>query len=394
MEWNFELTTQQARELYARAARMNKAGSRLLKAVGALVLGMALWIAAQAAQALLPGPGPFRPAADPVAGTVYAAIALGMAVVAVWVFLRSRPEGMADAALLQMERQGRPAAGRWQVRLDENQLLVSCGGAQSAEDPSVIQKATPCPEGLILSLHNGARTMVMPAAAFESPEAMAAAAAEFQRCSALAKARLLQRQAGELADPADRPALPPCPPLPQGESQVFAVPVMLQKEEVFDAYLAANQALHLVGRRRIVLAWVLLVVASVELVFSAAIGEWSFALLMACFVLLALLRILSRSRACQKNALRQQLAGEQLQRLTTPGWVVLGQSGYTATSGALCSYRPYARLNEVAQDERYLFLRFEGNMVSLIPKRGFESPEQARAAFDFLRERLGQKRGR
>ena len=198
----------------------------------------------------------------------------------------------------------------------------------------------------------------------------------------------------QLADPADRPALPPCPPLPQGESQVFAVPVMLQKEEVFDAYLAANQALHLVGRRRIVLAWVLLVVASVELVFSAAIGEWSFALLMACFVLLALLRILSRSRACQKNALRQQLAGEQLQRLTTPGWVVLGQSGYTATSGALCSYRPYTRLNEVAQDERYLFLRFEGNMVSLIPKRGFESPEQARAAFDFLRERLGQKSGR
>ena len=55
MEWNFELTTQQARELYARAARMNKTGSRLLKALGALVLGMALWIAAQAGQALLPG---------------------------------------------------------------------------------------------------------------------------------------------------------------------------------------------------------------------------------------------------------------------------------------------------------------------------------------------------
>ena len=75
--------------------------------------------------------------------------------------------------------------------------------------------------------------------------------------------------------------------------------------------------------------------------------------------------------------------------------MVLGRSGFTSTSGALCSYRPYASLNKVAQDENYIFLRFEGNMITAIPKRGFENPEQARQAFEFLRQKqAGQKSGR
>ena len=101
------------------------------------------------------------------------------------------------------------------------------------------------------------------------------------------------------------------------------------------------------------------------------------------------------SPAGQKKAMKRQLEGEQTQRLATPGWVVLGQNGFTATSGALCSYRPYSCVNAVAQDENYIFLRFEGNMITAVPKRGFESPEQARQAFDFLRGKLAeQKSGR
>ena len=92
--------------------------------------------------------------------------------------------------------------------------------------------------------------------------------------------------------------------------------------------------------------------------------------------------------------MKRQLAGEQTQRLATPGWVVLGQNGFTETSGALCSYRPYSNLNKVAQDQNYIFLRFEGNMITAIPKRGFESPAQAAEAFAYLKKRLAEQKRR
>ena len=146
---------------------------------------------------------------------------------------------------------------------------------------------------------------------------------------------------------------------------------------------------------------VILLMSVLNIIFIRA--EWtpgmvSGTLIYVClFMALAVVALVlgGRSPAAQRSMLKRQLEGEQTQRLATPGWVVLGQNGFTATSGALCSYRPYSCVNAVVQDENYIFLRFEGNMITAVPKRGFESPEQARQAFEFLRQKLSeQKSGR
>ena len=259
----------------------------------------------------------------------------------------------------------------------------------------MIQKTEEYPEGLLVYLHAGAKVLAIPAAAFEGPEAMKAAAAEFERCAALAKARLFERAAQQLGEGQGEQALPPCPPLPQGETQMFAVPVVLRPGEVFPAFYAANRRLNPIGKGRMVLLWVVLVGCILEAAGAVATGEAALAVAMAAMAAVVALVLAGRSPAAQRNLIKRQLEGEQTQRLATPGWVVLGQNGFTATSGALCSYRPYSCVNAVAQDENYIFLRFEGNMITAVPKRGFESPEQARQAFDFLRGKLAeQKSGR
>ena len=176
---------------------------------------------------------------------------------------------------------------------------------------------------------------------------------------------------------------------------MYAAPQMLRPEEVLPAYCAANRLLNPIGKGRLVLLWVLLIASVLEAAIAVATGDAALAVTMAAMAAVMALLLGGRSPAAQRGLMKRQLAGEQTQRLTTPGWVVLGQNGFTDTSGALCSYRPYSSLNKVAQDENYIFLRFEGNMITAIPKRGFESPEQAAAAFAFLRQKLSeQKSGR
>lgn len=224
---------------------------------------------------------------------------------------------------------------------------------------------------------------------------MKVAAAEFERCAALAKARLYEESARQAAGEQEGRVLPPCPPLPEGETQMYAAPQMLRPEEVMPAYCTANRMLNPIGKGRLALLWALLVVSVLEAAIAVATGDAALAVTMAAMAAIVALMLGGRSPAAQRGAMKRQLAGEQTQRLATPGWLVLGQNGFTETSGVLCSYRPYSNLNKVAQDEAYIFLRFEGNMITAIPKRGFESPEQARQAFEFLRQKLSeQKSGR
>lgn len=394
MDWNFELTEQAALALYAKKYRQEKASGRLLRALGVITGALGVWIAVQAAQKMM-RPGYFYDEFDPVGGALYAALAAVLLALTFWAFLRSRPRAIAAGVLRRQKKLGASPLGQWRVHLDEEKLLTVRAGLQEASDPSVVQKVEQYPEGLLVHLYGGAKMLALPAPAFEGPDAMKAAAAEFERCAALAKARLYEESARQTAGEQEGRVLPPCPPLPEGETQMFAAPQMLRPEEVLPAYCAANRLLNPIGKGRLVLLWVLLVASVLEAAAAVATGDAALAVAMAAMAAVLALALAARSPAAQRGAIKRQVEGEQAQRLTTPGWVVLGRSGFTSTSGALCSYRPYASLNKVAQDENYIFLRFEGNMITAIPKRGFESPEQARQAFEFLRRRQAeQKSGR
>lgn len=394
MDWNFELTEQAALALYAKKYRQEKASGRLLRALGVITGALGVWIAVQAAQKMM-RPGYFYDEFDPVGGALYVVLAAVLLALTFWAFLRSRPRAIAAGVLRRQKKLGASPLGQWRVHLDEEKLLTVRAGLQEASDPSVVQKVEQYPEGLLVHLYGGAKMLALPAPAFDGPEGMKAAAAEFERCAALAKARLYEESARQTAGEQEGRVLPPCPPLPEGETQMFAAPQMLRPEEVLPAYCAANRLLNPIGKGRLVLLWVLLVASVLEAAAAVATGDAALAVAMAAMAAVLALALAARSPAAQRGAIKRQVEGEQAQRLSTPGWVVLGRSGFTSTSGALCSYRPYASLNKVAQDENYIFLRFEGNMITAIPKRGFENPEQARQAFEFLRQKQAeQKSGR
>ena len=394
MDWNFELTEQAALALYAKKYRQEKASGRLLRALGVITGALGVWIAVQAAQKMM-RPGYFYDEFDPVGGALYAALAAVLLALTFWAFLRSRPRAIAAGVLRRQKKLGASPLGQWRVHLDEEKLLTVRAGLQEASDPSVVQKVEQYPEGLLVHLYGGAKMLALPAPAFDGPEGMKAAAAQFERCAALAKARLYEESARQTAGEQEGRVLPPCPPLPEGETQMDAAPQMLRPEEVLPAYCAANRLLNPIGKGRLVLLWVLLVASVLEAAIAVATGDAALAVAMAAMAAVLALALGARSPAAQRGAIKRQVEGEQAQRLSTPGWVVLGRSGFTSTSGALCSYRPYASLNKVAQDENYIFLRFEGNMITAIPKRGFENPEQARQAFEFLRQKQAeQKSGR
>ena len=394
MDWNFELTEQAALALYAKKYRQERASARLLQAIGAIGAAVGVWFAVEAGRAMT-RPGYFYDEFDPVSGTLYAVLAAVLLALALVLFWKSRARGLAAAVLRQQKRLGASPLGQWRVHLDEEKLVTVRAGLQESSDPSVVQKVEQFPEGLLVYLYGGAKMLALPAPAFEGPEAMKAAAAQFERCAALAKARLYEESARQTAGEQEGRVLPPCPPLPEGETQMFAAPQMLRPDEVENAFCAANRLLNPIGKGRLVLLWVLLAASVLEVAAAVATGDAALAVTMTAMAVVMALLLGARSPAAQRGLMKRQLAGEQTQRLTTPGWVVLGQNGFTATSGALCSYRPYASLNKVAQDESYIFLRFEGNMITVIPKRGFESPEQAGAAFAFLKQKLSeQKSGR
>ena len=394
MDWNFELTEQAALALYAKKYRQEKASGRLLRALGIIGVAVGLWFAMEAGQAML-RPGYFYDEFDPVGGALYVVLAAVLLVLSILVFWKSRTRGLAAAVLRQQKKLGASPLGQWRVHLDEEKLLTVRAGLQEASDPSVVQKVEQYPEGLLVHLYGGAKMLALPAPAFDGPEGMKAAAAQFERCAALAKARLYEESARQTAGEQEGRILPPCPPLPEGETQMYAAPQMLRPEEVLPAYCAANRLLNPIGKGRLALLWVLLVASVLEAAIAVATGDAALAVAMAAMAAVLALALGARSPAAQRGAIKRQVEGEQAQRLSTPGWVVLGRSGFTSTSGALCSYRPYASLNKVAQDENYIFLRFEGNMITAIPKRGFENPEQARQAFEFLRQKQAeQKSGR
>ena len=394
MDWNFELTEQAALALYAKKYRQEKASGRLLRALGVITGALGVWTAVQAAQKMM-RPGYFYDEFDPVGGALYVVLAAVLLVLSILVFWKSRTRGLAAAVLRQQKKLGASPLGQWRVHLDEEKLVTVRAGIQESSDPSVVQKVEQYPEGLLVYLYGGAKMLALPAPAFEGPDAMKAAAAEFERCAALAKARLYEESARQTAGEQEGRVLPPCPPLPEGETQMYAAPQMLRPEEVLPAYCAANRLLNPIGKGRQALLWVLLVASVLEAAIAVATGDAALAVAMAAMAAVLALALGARSPAAQRGAIKRQVEGEQAQRLSTPGWVVLGRSGFTSTSGALCSYRPYASLNKVAQDENYIFLRFEGNMITAIPKRGFENPEQARQAFEFLRQKqAGQKSGR
>ena len=394
MDWNFELTEQAALTLYAKKYRQERASARLLRAIGAIGVAMGVWFTVEAGRAMT-RPGYFYDEFDPVSGTLYAVLAAVLLALALLLFWKSRAQGLAAAVLRQQKKLGASPLGQWRVHLDEEKLLTVRAGLQESSDPSVVLKVEQYPEGLLVYLYGGAKMLALPAAAFEGPEGMRAAAAEFERCAALAKARLYEESARQTAGEQEGRVLPPCPPLPQGETQRFAVPQMLRPEEVLPAYCAANRLLNPIGKGRLVLLWVLLAASVLEVAAAVATGDAALAVAMTAMAVVMALLLGARSPAAQRGLMKRQLAGEQTQRLATPGWVVLGQNGFTDTSGALCSYRPYSSLNKVAQDESYIFLRFEGNMITAIPKRGFEDPAQAGAAFAFLKQKLSeQKSGR
>lgn len=393
MDWNFELTEQTALALYAKKYRQEKASGRLLRGLGLIVGAWGVWLAAEAWRAMM-RPSYFYAEFDPAGGGLYIVLGAVLLMLAVFLFWRSRAQGIAAGVLRRQKKLGASPLGQWRVHLDEEKLVAVRAGLQEASDPSVVQKVEQYPEGLLVHTYGGAKMLALPAAAFEGPEAMKAAADEFERCAALAKSRLYERSARQLAGQDGGRALPPCPPLPEGETQMYAAPQMLRPEEVLPAYCAANRLLNPVGKGRLAVLWALLVVAVLEVALGVATGDAMVAVAMAALAVVVGLLLAARSPAAQRAAMKRQLAGEQTQRLATPGWVVLGQNGFTETSGALCSYRPYSNLNKVAQDQNYIFLRFEGNMITAIPKRGFESPAQAAEAFAYLKKRLAEQKRR
>ena len=393
MDWNFELTEQAALTLYAKKYRQERASARLLRAIGAIGVAMGVWFTVEAGRAMT-RPGYFYDEFDPVSGTLYAVLAAVLLALALLLFWKSRAQGLAAAVLRQQKKLGASPLGQWRVHLDEEKLLTVRAGLQESSDPSVVLKVEQYPEGLLVYLYGGAKMLALPAAAFEGPEAMKAAADEFERCAALAKARLYQESARQMAGQDAGRTLPPCPPLPEGETQMYAVPQVLRPEEVLPVYCAANRLLNPIGKGRLALLWALLVIALLEVALGVATGDAVVAVVMAALAVVVGLLLAARSPAAQRAAMKRQLAGEQTQRLATPGWVVLGRSGFTETSGALCSYRPYSSLNKVARDAGYIFLRFEGNMITALPKRGFESPAQAAEAFAFLKKQCGEQKRR
>lgn len=398
MEWNFELTEAEALAMYTELYSKNKNSSYLMRAMAAIAGVFGLWAAWRAGEAFVRACTPgFHTLptiqADMVAGCLLALAALVMVWLCVWLVLRARPAALAAMVQKRLGRRGQSVAGPWCVRLSERQLLISRGGGQEAMDPAVIQQAQACGAGLMVYLYKGARAFLLPRHLFEEENSLPAAASFFERCAALAKARLYEKKA-ESAAGQPQQALPPCPPLPQGETAAFAVPLMLQQDELEQAFYAANRKLHPVGKQRMTAMVVLAVIAPLESIVSAMNGNVVLALVMGAVALLMGVMLLSLLPGATRGAVKKQLEGEGAQRLLAPGWLVLGQSGFTSTSGALCSYRPYSRLNAVAQNEQYLFLRFERNMVMAVPKRGFESPAQAQAAFAFLQQKQAGKKGK
>lgn len=394
MDWNFELTEQTALALYTRYYRENKSYGRLLRALGIVAAAMSLWTAVSAVQ-YMTRTGFFYTELDPGNSVFEILATLLFLAIAVFSFWAGRPSATAARGLRKMKKMGLTPLGPVRIHLDEEKLVYNRRGGQEASDPSVIQKVEQYPEGVLVFLYGGARLMLLPAAIFEGEEAMRAAAAAFEHCAARAKARLYEQSARQLAYPETRQELPPCPPLPEGETRMFAVPQMLRPIEVLPAYCAASRLLNPVGKVRLALGWVVMVISLWSVASSVYVGDAALAVISGATAVLLALVLAAFSPAGQKSRMKRQLEGEQTQRLATPGWVVLGRSGFTETSGALCSYRPYSNLNKVAQDQNYIFLRFEGNMITAIPKRGFESPAQAQEAFAFLKKQLaGQKRGR
>lgn len=394
MDWNFELTEQEALALYTWYYRENKIYGRLMRALGAIAVAFAAWVAVSAVQSMT-HTGFFYTEIVPGEGVIYIVATLLFLAFAILCFWSGRADVTAARGLRNIKKLGLSPLGQIRIHLDEEKLVCNRRGGQEASDPSVIQKVRQYPEGILVYLYGGARLMLLPAAIFEGPEAMQAAVAEFERCAARAKARLYEQSARQLAYPETRQELPPCPPLPKGEVQMYAVPQILRPSEVRPAYCAANRLLNPIGKGRLALLWVILIASIWEVASSIYAGDAALAVIFGAAMVLVVTVLAAFSPAGQKKAMKRQLEGEQTQRLATPGWVVLGQNGFTETSGVLCSYRPYSSLNKVAQDEAYIFLRFERNMITVVPKRGFESPEQARQAFEFLRQKLSeQKNGR
>ena len=214
MDWNFELTEQAALALYAKKYRQEKASGRLLRAIGIIGVAVGLWFAMEAGQAML-RPGYFYDEFDPVGGALYVVLAAVLLVLSILVFWKSRARGLAAAVLRRQKKLGASPLGQWRVHLDEEKLLTVRAGLQEASDPSVVQKVEQYPEGLLVHLYGGAKMLALPAPAFDGPDAMKAAAAQFERCAALAKARLYEESARQTAGEQEGRVLPPCPPLPE-----------------------------------------------------------------------------------------------------------------------------------------------------------------------------------
>lgn len=397
MEWSFEYTKQDMQAFTEEVYRRSKASSVVLWVLsgftglfGLRLLWTGLW-------PLVSPHGYHGGYVDGLAkmamlGT-YLTLALVFFALTGWILHRATPRQLAKRASDRAARRTPEALGPEHVALSETQLLICQGGAQQASDPSVIHSAVLCDAGVLIYLHDKKRVLALPGRLFEDKAAMHTAAQEFERCGALAKAALLERKAQELAGSPPQWELPPQPPLPEGEAPQFALPVRLQRQELFEAIYGGNRSLKPTGWLYKA-AWIFLVVETAMGLMAAAQGDIAYSLLMFAVALVVALVPLSRAPFVIKNSVRQVIESEQAQRLLTPGWLVLGQQGFTNTSGSLCSYVPYEQVNRVAQSERYLFILYQGNLLLTAPKRGFESPVQAAQAFAFLQQKTMCRKGK
>lgn len=168
MDWNFELTEQTALALYAKKYRQEKASGRLLRGLGLIVGAWGVWLAAEAWRAMM-RPGYFYAEFDPAGGGLYIVLGAVLLMLAVFLFWRSRAQGIAAGVLRRQKKLGASPLGQWRVHLDEEKLVAVRAGLQGASDPSVVQKVEQYPEGLLVHTYGGAKMLALPAAAFEGP---------------------------------------------------------------------------------------------------------------------------------------------------------------------------------------------------------------------------------
>ena len=400
MDWDFTYTEEDMLAFTAFQYRRSRAASVLLWITAALAALFGASLLAQGVGAALRAG---RLHATILPGNLFwmdwgplfflGSLALVLFALAGWLIYRATPGSLARTAVRKARRASPQLFGPWHVALSEEQFVICWGGAQQAADPSVVDEALVCGVGLLVYTHGKKASVCLPARAFESGEALSAAAAEFGRCAALARARLLERQAELLAGGAAELPLPPVPPLPGGEEAAFAAPIRLRQEELFSALYAANRKLKPQKRafRAAALGFILGLLMGC---WGAANGDIAYAVFMFGVALLMGFLLLGRAPFVLKSGVRRMVSSEQAVRLTAPGWLVLGAEGFTYTSGALCSYLPYRRLNAAAQSGEYLFLLFEQRFMLVVPKRGFESPARAAEALRFLEQKIQGRKGK